>query len=70
MSWRLLSVIMGYIMLVLVFGGAMLFTFSPFMQDELYGTKRWAFILILILYGCYRAYRLYLIHRQSNHHEA
>ena len=70
MVWRLVSLLMGYLMLTLVFGGAVLFSFTSFMDQELQGTKRLVFIAVLLFYGCYRAYRLYLTHRQIKSHEA
>jgi cytochrome c biogenesis protein CcdA len=32
--------------------------FTDFLVDKLYGTKRQIFIVLLVLYGAYRSYRL------------
>jgi hypothetical protein len=53
------SVWFGMIMILLVTAGAFAFTFTDFMDDRLYGNKRYIFSGILLAYGIYRGVRLY-----------
>jgi hypothetical protein len=53
------SVWFGMIMILLVTAGAFAFTFTDFMDDRLYGSKRYIFAGILLAYGIYRGVRLY-----------
>ena len=47
------------IILFIVIGAAIAFTFTDFMDDKLFGTRRVVFIFILVAYGIYRSFRLY-----------
>lgn len=53
-------------MVLVVFGSAALFTFSPFLTEEMHGSRRFWFIVILWSYGLYRVYRLYLLQKNSD----
>ncbi len=64
MSWRFVSIILGYFMVTLVFSGALAFSFTHFMEDTLFGTKRIFFIVVLFAYGLYRSIRVYQLHKQ------
>ncbi|MBX3164975.1 MAG: hypothetical protein KF900_10890 [Bacteroidetes bacterium] len=63
---NLISFWFGAIMIVLVTSGAFAFTFTNFMDDRLFGTKRVVFILILIAYAIYRGFRLYHLIKNSD----
>ena len=54
----LVSMWFGIIMIILVVAGAIAFGFTDFMDDRLYGPKRSGFVVILLAYGVYRAFRL------------
>jgi hypothetical protein len=62
---RLVSVWFGAVMILLVVTGAIAFAFTDFMDERLYGKKRWFFVLLLLSYGIYRAFRLRSILKNS-----
>ena len=57
------------IMIVLVLGGAVAITFTDFMSDRLFGTKRVVFIFILLAYAVYRGFRMYQTYKYSRDEE-
>ncbi len=57
-------------MLIVVLSIAGLFTFTSFMNNEMQGTKRLVFTLLLWLYGAYRTYRLYILQKNTKNHDA
>lgn len=61
--------IFGTVMVVVVLGGAVAFTFTDFMEDRLFGTKRTIFIFILVAYGIYRIIRLRQSFKQSRYED-
>ena len=65
-----ISIWLGFIMILLVISGASVFTFSDFMSDELFGKKRFYFILMLVAYSVYRSFRLYHAIKLANKNDA
>jgi hypothetical protein len=53
------SVWFGILMIVTVLAGAITFSFTDFMYDRIFGTRRTVFIFILYAYGFYRIVRVY-----------
>ena len=66
---RLLTLILSWTMVITVIGAASLFSFTPFLAEEMSGNRRWWFIAILWAYGIYRSYRLYHLHKQLRSNE-
>jgi hypothetical protein len=64
-----ISVWFGMIMILLVLAGAIAFSFTDFMDDRLFGTKRFFFVLLLIAYAVYRGFRLYQIFKRSDYED-
>ncbi|MES2679316.1 MAG: hypothetical protein V4635_05495 [Bacteroidota bacterium] len=62
---KAVSLWFGLFMVITVFAGAIAFTFTDFMNDRLFGTQRNVFIIILLLYGFYRGFRVYRLFRES-----
>ncbi len=57
------------IMILLVVSGAIAITFTDFMSDRLFGTKRIVFIFILLGYAVYRGFRMYQTMKYSKDEE-
>jgi hypothetical protein len=68
---QMVSVWFGAIMILVVVAGAIAFSFTDFMDDRLYGTKRIGFVFLLLAYGVYRGFRLNAALKASrtNHEE-
>lgn len=56
---NIVSLWFGVIMVTLVTAGAVAITFTDFMSDRLYGTKRIMFVIMLLAYAVYRSFRIY-----------
>jgi hypothetical protein len=69
-AMRMLSFILAFTLLVVVFAIASLFSFTSFMRPEMQGAKRISFIVLLWLYGAYRAYRLYVLSKSIKNKDA
>ena len=65
-----ISIWLGFIMILLVISGAAVFSLSDFMSEELFGKKRFYFILMLVAYSVYRSFRLYHAIKQANKNDA
>lgn len=63
---NLISIWFGAIMILLVTSGAIAFTFTNFMDEQLFGAKRTLFIFILLAYGVFRSFRLYQLLKRTN----
>lgn len=48
-------------MVILVIAGAIAFTFTDFMSDRVYGTKRLVLTLVFVAYAIYRGFRIYQV---------
>ncbi|MDX2172568.1 MAG: hypothetical protein SFY56_05565 [Bacteroidota bacterium] len=48
---------------------AVAFLFTDFMKDTMFGTKRIAFICVLLLYTVYRGFRIYQTLKYSKKNE-
>lgn len=48
-------------MVILVIAGAIAFTFTDFMADRVYGTKRLVLTLVFLAYAVYRGVRIYQV---------
>ena len=59
----------GLLMVLVVFSGVVAFTFTNFMEDRLFGSRRTSFIIILLAYGIYRSIRLYQVFKHAQHEE-
>ena len=57
---------MAWLMVLVVVGAAALFTFSGFLAEEMSGSRRFWFMVILWCYGIFRVYRLFLLHKQTS----
>lgn len=64
-----ISLWFGIIVVLLVLSGVFAFTFTDFMSDRLFGTRRTAFILILLAYGIYRSVRFYQVFKKTQHED-
>lgn len=62
---RLFSLIMAWSMVLVIFGAAALFTFSPFLEEQMDSSRRFWFVLVLWVYAAYRAYRLFRLYKHS-----
>jgi hypothetical protein len=62
---NIVSLWFGVIMIAVVLSGAVAITFTYFMSDRLYGTKRIIFVIILLAYAVYRGFRIYQIYQQN-----
>jgi hypothetical protein len=62
---NIVSLWFGVIMVTLVVSGAVAITFTDFMSDRLYGTKRVVFVILLLGYAVYRSFRIYQIYKQN-----
>jgi hypothetical protein len=62
---NIVSLWFGVIMITIVVSGAVAITFTDFMSDRLYGTKRVFFVILLLGYAVYRGFRIYQIYKQN-----
>lgn len=53
-------------MVILVIAGAIAFTFTDFMSDRVYGTKRIVLTLVFLAYAIYRGIRIYQVIKSKN----
>ncbi len=60
-----LSVWFGIIMILMVVSGALAVSFTDFMSDRLFGTKRIFFVVLLLAYAIYRGFRLYAFFKDN-----
>lgn len=60
-----LSVWFGIIMILIVVTGAIAVSFTDFMSDRLFGTKRVFFVILLLAYAVYRGFRLYAFFKDN-----
>lgn len=56
-----MTAISGAIMVIVVFGAAAAFALTDLMNDRLFGSRRTWFVVVLLVYGAYRSFRLYKI---------
>ncbi len=56
-------------MVILVIAGAIAFTFTDFMADRVYGTKRLVLTLVFLAYAVYRSIRIYQVIKSRNNNE-
>lgn len=64
-----LSIWFGGLVALVSLGLAIAFTFTNFMIETMYGTKRIAFICVLLLYTVYRGFRIYQTLKYSKKNE-
>ena len=64
-----LSVWFGIMMILIVVTGAVAVSFTDFMSDRLFGTKRIFFVVLLIAYAIYRGFRLYAFFKDSRNED-
>lgn len=64
-----ISIWFGGIVALVSLGLASAFIFTDFMSDTMYGTKRIAFICVLLLYTVYRSYRIYQLIKYAKKNE-
>ena len=64
-----ITLVMGIIMILFVLTGAVVITFTDVMSDRLHGTKRIAFIFVLIAYAIYRSFRVYQVYKSKKREE-
>jgi hypothetical protein len=64
-----MSLWFGTIMVLVVVAGALVFSFTDFYDDRLYGSKRTIFIVVLFAYALYRGWRTYLLFKQKKDEE-
>jgi len=56
-------------MVIVVIAGAIAFTFTDFMADSVYGTKRLVLTLVFLAYAVYRSIRIYQVIKSKNNNE-
>ena len=56
-------------MVIIVIAGAIAFTFTDFMADRVYGTKRLVLTLVFIAYAIFRGIRIYQVLKSRNNNE-
>jgi hypothetical protein len=61
MRLNIVSIILTGFIIVVSFVMTYFLTFTNLMIEDLSGNKRTAFIFVLLVYGIYRSYRLYLM---------
>ncbi len=64
-----LSIWFGGLVALVSLGLAIAFTFTGFMIETMHGTKRIAFICVLLLYTVYRSFRIYQTLKYSKKNE-
>lgn len=53
-------------MVILVIAGAVAFTFTDFMADRVYGTKRIVLTIVFLAYAVFRGIRIYQVLKSKN----
>jgi len=56
------------LMVIVVIAGAVAFTFTDFMSDRVYGSKRVILTVVFLGYAIFRSIRIYQVFK-SNRHE-
>lgn len=56
-------------MVIIVLAGAIAFTFTDFMADRVYGTKRLVLTLVFIAYAIFRGVRIYQILKSNKNND-
>lgn len=56
-------------MIALVIAGAIAFTFTDFMSEKVYGSKRVIMIVVFTAYAIYRSIRIYQIFKTEKQDE-
>lgn len=56
----------GLVMILVVTGLALAVMFTDILDDRLYGNKRIFFVVLLLAYAVYRAYRLYQVKKLND----
>ena len=64
-----ISLWFGIIMVLVVITGALVFVFTDFYSDRLYGSKRTIFIVVLFSYALYRGWRIYALLKEKKDEE-
>jgi len=62
----IISISFGIVMIFLVLVGSIIFSFTDYMDDRLYGQKRVFFVVILVAYAIYRVFRLMPLLKKNN----
>jgi len=55
------------LMIALTISGAIAFAFTDFMDERLFGKKRFYFVILLVSYSIYRIFRLYQSIKAKEH---
>lgn len=56
-------------MVVVVIAGAIAFTFTDFMGDRLYGTKRIVLTVVFLAYAVFRGIRIYQVFKSGKNED-
>ncbi len=67
-SMNYISLWFSVMLVLVVIAGAVAFTFTDFMEDRVYGTKRVVLTLVFLAYAIYRGIRIYQV-LKSNKNE-
>lgn len=68
-NWpNMMTLWFSVMMVMIVIAGAIAFTFTDFMSDRLYGTKRVVLTIVFLAYAVFRGIRIYQVFK-SNRHE-
>ncbi len=59
----------GMVMILVVLAAAIAVSFTDFMIDRLYGTKRFFFVILMLAYAIYRSVRIYQTIKQNRNEE-
>lgn len=54
------------VMVLIVVAGAVAFTFTDFMSDRLYGTKRVVLTIVFLAYAVFRGIRIYQVFKANS----
>lgn len=58
---NMINVWISALMVLIVIAGAFVFTFTDFMSDRLYGSKRVTLSVVFLAYALFRGFRIYQI---------
>lgn len=68
-GFQYISLWFSIIMIALVIAGAIAFTFTDFMSEKVYGSKRVIMIVVFSAYAIYRSIRIYQIFKTEKQDE-
>lgn len=68
-SMNYISLWFSVMLVLVVIAGAVAFTFTDFMEDRVYGTKRVVLTLVFLAYAIYRGIRIYQVVKANKNND-